>query len=171
MTDKDIDLTDIQCFGYTVPKSESWFELLKIVQSSGWKSIDLKQFESSLNKNTIQSYPSLCTIKFKNIANDFSYVVAFDNFRKKWTFRVEDSPENAVDETEKKDFFKSETFKKTTTKADDLISRAVGLAKNMLLQKIEEGAFIGLDEIKFEAVLNFAEQPDLRSNLRLGKSI
>jgi hypothetical protein len=106
--------------------------LLKKAQTSGWKNIDLHKLEHSLIINTSQCYESLCSITFKNIATDIIYTVKFDNFKKKWIFRVKDSLEKAVDIEDKKAFFSSETFKKTVTRANETISYALALVKHVL---------------------------------------
>jgi hypothetical protein len=45
----NIDPKNIACFGFTLPRKDSWYVLLHSVVDNGWKSIDETIFEKTLN--------------------------------------------------------------------------------------------------------------------------
>jgi hypothetical protein len=52
----NIDPKNIACFGFTLPRKNSWYVLLHSVADNGWKSIDETIFEKTLNDNVKSSY-------------------------------------------------------------------------------------------------------------------
>ena len=104
----NIDPKNIACFGFTLPKKDSWFQLLHPVATQGWQSIDEKQFEKSLNDNVIAAYQNMVSMSFKDLDTDFDYLAGFDNQLKLWKIELPDSSDDAIDQNDKKEFFKSE---------------------------------------------------------------
>ncbi len=52
----NIDPKNIACFGFTLPRKDSWYVLLHKVPNGGWKNINEKLFEDDLQKNVVASY-------------------------------------------------------------------------------------------------------------------
>lgn len=167
----NIDPKNIACFGFTLPKKDSWYYLLHPVATQGWQSIDEEQFEKSLNDNVIASYQNMVSMSFKDLDTDFDYLVGFDNQRKLWKIEMPDSSDDAIDQNDKKEFFKSELFKKTCKRADEILTNAYASCKNMVMPEVEHGRFIDLDDIKLSAILYMLDDPQFRKNLKLGKYI
>jgi len=118
MSMENIDLRNIACFGFTMPRKESWRTLLKKVSSNGWKSVDDRLLEKSLVENVKSSYVSMVSMSFKDLDTDVDYIASFDNNLKQWKLEIPDSPPDALDPNDMNAFFKSEQFKKVCVKAD-----------------------------------------------------
>lgn len=169
MNMENLDIKDIVCFGFSVPKNECWFQVLHTVNSSGWKSIDMKKFEKNLNDNIIASYNSLVGIRFIDLDTDTEYFCEFNNQKKAWTLQIPGSPDDAVDPEDKKEYFKSEAFKRTTKRAHEILSQSIKSYEVNIKPKLEAGDFINIDETKAEAVEYFINDPQLLKNLKNGK--
>lgn len=165
----NIDPKNIACFGFTLPKKDSWYYLLHPVATQGWQSIDEEQFEKSLNDNVIASYQNMVSMSFKDLDTDFDYLVGFDNQRKLWKIEMPDSSDDAIDQNDKKEFFKSELFKKTCKRADIILSQAYKSCTAMIMPEVKKGRFIILDEIKLEALIDMLNDPVFRKNLKTGR--
>lgn len=168
---ENIDLHDIACFGFTVPRVESWCVLLRSISSGGWKNVDTAEFEKSLAANVISSYENLVSVSFKDLDTDFEWLCGFDNKLKLWKLELPGSPDDAVDPADKKAFFKSETFKKTCKRADEILSNALKSCESVVMPAVEQGMFINVDDIKLEAVLHMLSDSALRKNLKAGKYV
>lgn len=171
MNMENIDLHDIACFGFTVPRADSWYVLLHKVASGGWKSIDTEKFEKSLAANIVSSYENLVSISFKDLDTDFEWLCGFDNKLKLWKLELPGSPDDAVDPADKKAFFKSETFKKTCKRADEILGNAYKSCMSTVMPAVEQGMFISIDDIKLEAVLHMLDDSSLRKSLKAGKYV
>ena len=165
----NVDPKNIACFGFSLPRKDSWYMLLHDVAAKGWKSIDKDKFEKTLNENVLGAYSHLVNFEFKDIDTDTDYLAVFDNKLKLWTLEIPGSSDEAVTKEDKKAFFKDEMFKKTCKRADEILTNAQKSCQNYILPEVEKGNFINLDEIKLEAVMDMIDDPQLRKNLRLGK--
>ena len=165
----NIDPKNITCFGFSLPRKESWYMVLHKAASDGWRAIDQKQFESNLDKNVKDSYEYMVKIEFKDLDTDFDYVVRFDNKIKMWEMVLPGSDEDAIDKKDKTEFFKSDLFKKTCKRADEILTNALKSCQNMIVPEVKRGRFINLDEIKFEAIIDMLNDPMFMKNLKRGK--
>lgn len=162
---------DIACFGFTLPRKESWYMLLHKVSSSGWKAVEDGKLEKSLAGNVKSSYENMVSMSFKDLDTDFEYLCGFDNKLKMWKLELPDSPDDAISKEDKKAFFKSEIFKRTCKRADEILTNAYESCKNMIMPEVEHGRFIELDETKLEAIMDMLDDPIFRKNLKIGKYV
>lgn len=167
----NIDPKNVACFGFTLPRKESWYVLLHSVSSNGWKSIDNKVFEKSLNDNVKFTYENMVSLSFTDLDTDIDYIAGFDNKLKLWNLIIPNSSAEALDPKDKKEFFKSDIFKKTCKRADEILTNAYKSCENMIIPEVKTGRFINLDEIKLEAIMDMLNDPTFRRNLKLGKFV
>ena len=64
----------------------------------------------------------MVSMSFKDLDTDFDYLAGFDNQLKLWKIELPDSSDDAIDQNDKKEFFKSEIFKKTCKRADVILN-------------------------------------------------
>lgn len=167
----NIDIKNIMCFGFSVPRKDSWFMQLHKVSSNGWKSIDQDKFETNLGINVKNAYDAMVKIEFKDLDTEFDYVVAFNNQLGRWEMSLPGSSEDAVDKADKTAFFKSKEFKKTCIRADEILTTAYKSCFNIIMPEVRKGRFINIDEIKLEAVMHMLDDPKFRKNLKHGKHV
>lgn len=55
---------------------------------------------------------------------------------------------------QKKEFFKSEIFKKTAVRAYEILVRAKDQIEKVVMKHIEQGELLEIDEIKLEAIVH-----------------
>jgi uncharacterized protein (DUF1778 family) len=108
-------------------------------------------------------------MSFKDLDTDFDYIVGFDNKLKLWKIEMPGSSDDAISKEDKKEFFKSEMFKKTCKRADEILTNAYKSCENMIMPEVKTGRFINLDETKLEAIMDMLNDPVFRKNLKLGK--
>lgn len=169
MSMKNIDLHDIACFGFTLPKDLSWYVLLHTVSTDGWKAIDEVAFEKSFSKNITSSYENMISISFKDLDTDFTYLCGFDNNAKLWKLEMPGSPSDVISNDDYKAFFKSEVFKKICKRADAVLTNALNSCTKYVMPEIKQGKFIEVDTIKLEAILYMLNDSIFRKNLKTGK--
>ena len=167
----NIDLKNITCFGFTLPRKDSWYIVLHKVSSAGWKSIDVNKFQKQFNENVLGSCDYMVNIQFKDIDSDTEFLAVFDNVKKLWKLEIPGSPDDAVSKTDKKAFFSNEMFKKTCKRAEEILTNAASSCQNMIMPEVEKGNFIDVDEIKLEAVLDMINDSSFMKNLKMGRYI
>lgn len=167
----NVDLKNIACFGFTLPRKDSWYVLLHKVVSEGWKSIDIDTFQKTLNENVLEAYEHIVNILLRDIDTDTEYLARFDNKKKLWKLEIPGSDDDAVSPEDKKAFFKDENFKRTCKRADEILKNALTSCENMIMPEVEKGNFINVDEIKLEAILDMIKDQTFMKNLKLGKYI
>lgn len=167
----NVDLKNIACFGFTLPREESWYMVLHKVNSSGWKSIDMDAFQKTLNENVLGAYQYMVNIQFRDIDTDTEYLAVFDNQKKMWKLEIPGSDDDAVSPDDKKAFFKDEQFKRTCKRAEEILKNALKSCEGMIMPEVEKGKFIDVDEVKLEAILDMIKDPSFMKNLKMGKYI
>ena len=167
----NIDLKNIECFGFTFPRKDSWYVVLQKSVSKGWKSIDIDTFQKTLNENVLRSYEYIVNILSRDIDTDTEYLASFNNKKKLWKLEIPGSDDDAVSPEDKKAFFKDENFKRTCKRADEILKNALASCENMIMPEVEKGNFINVDEIKLEAILDMIRDQTFMKNLKLGKYI
>lgn len=167
----NVDLKNIACFGFTLPREESWYMVLHKVNSSGWKSIDMDAFQKTLNENVLGAYQHMVNIQFRDIDTDTEYLAVFDNQKKMWKLEIPGSGDDAVSPDDKKAFFKDEQFKRTCKRAEEILKNALKSCEGMIMPEVEKGKFIDVDEVKLEAILDMIKDPSFMKNLKMGKYI
>lgn len=166
-----VDIKNIFCFGYGIPKKDSWQTMLQQVNNSGWKSIDADKFEKLFNENVLATYESLIGIQFTDLDSDIEFKASFNNQKKLWKLEIPGSPDDAVSEEDTRAFFKDEVFKKVCKRADELLTNAYASCIDKVMLRVEKGMMISVDETKLLAIVHFLEDTLLRKNLKLGKFI
>ena len=167
----NVDLKNIACFGFTLPRKDSWYMVLHKAASSGWKSIDVDLFQKTLNENVLGAYEHMVNIQFVDLDTDTEYLAVFDNKRKLWKLEIPGSDDEAVSLEDKKAFFKDEQFKRTCKRAEEILTNALKSCESMIMPEVEKGNFINVDEIKLEAILDMIKDPSFMRPLKLGKYI
>lgn len=165
----NIDPKNIACFGFTLPRKDSWYVLLHNVPNGGWKNINEKLFEDDLQKNVVASYQNMVSMSVKDLDTDFEYLIGFDNQLKLWKMELPGSADDAIELNDKKEFFKSDIFKRTCKRADEILTNAYKSCTSMIMPEVKKGRFINLDETKLEAIMDMLDDPVFRKNLKLGK--
>lgn len=167
----NVDLKNIACFGFTLPKKDSWYVVLHKAASEGWKAIDMDTFQKTLNENVLGAYEFMVNIQCKDIDTDTEYLAIFDNQKKLWKLEIPGSDDAAVSPEDKKAFFKDEQFKRTCKRANEILNNVLKSCESMIMPEVEKGNFIGVDEIKLEAILDMIKDPSFMNNLKMGKYI
>jgi len=161
MNFENIDITDIECFGFSSPKKDCWLTQLRKAQEFSMIQ-DVKKFEDSFASNIESSYYRLCGVTFKDLDTDLVYYASFVNGWKKWDLEVEDGKAEVPLE-EKKTFFKTDEMKKIAARAAKYIEDAAAMYEKSVKEQIEEGNLLKVDESKLEALIKQATDASLLS--------
>ena len=137
--------------------------------SKGWKAVDVKKAEQSLKANVETCYKTLVTADFEDLDDSIHYTVFFDNQKKLFDLKLTNSTAGEVLPEQKKELFKSETFKKTAARAYEILLRSKKLVEDLLDDHIEAGEMLAVDETKLSAILSMLEDQQLLKNFRLRK--
>jgi hypothetical protein len=82
------------------------------LSAHGLNNIDKTAFEKSLADNVKFTYENLISISFVDLDTNTNYLVGFENKLKLWHLTIPDTTDEAIDDNDKKEFFKSDIFKK-----------------------------------------------------------
>lgn len=167
----NIDLKNIACFGFTLPRKDSWRTVVHKVEASGWKSVDMDSFQKTLNENVLGAYEHIVNIQFMDLDTDTEYLAVFDNQKKLWKLEIPGSDDEAVSPEDKKAFFSDEQFKKTCKRAVEIMANALEMAEEVIMPEVKKGRFIDVDEIKLEAIIDMLKDQSFMSPLKLGKYV
>ena len=85
--------------------------------------------------------------------------------------KLTDSENGEILPEQKKELFKSETFKKTAARAYEILERAKTLIDDAVDDHIEAGEMLEVDETRLAAILNMLEDQQLLKNFRLRKYV
>ena len=85
--------------------------------------------------------------------------------------KLTDSENGEILPEQKKELFKSETFKKTAARAYEILERAKKLIDDAVDDHIEAGEMLEVDETRLSAILNMLEDQQLLKNFRLRKYV
>lgn len=69
---------------------------------------------------------------------------------------------------QKFDCFNNPDMKKIVARANEVLIRAVALAKEKVMQHVEAGELLKVDENKLDAIISFVDDKPLMSNLKKG---
>lgn len=168
-----LEITSVNCFGYTYPCIEDWKHLADMSISAGWKNIDVKRLHKSLAKNVIQSYDKLCSFELKDHESDFEYSIWFDNNQKKWNLDYSNLTSKAdippIDD--RKVMFTSELVKRLIRRAYEIISEAYELLDKIIISHIEQGELLDVDEIKLDRIIDLINDSYAMSNFKMIKFV
>ena len=167
----NIDIKNITCFGFQAPQKKSWLTQSRNLSAHGLNNIDKTAFEKSLADNVKFTYENLISISFVDLDTNTNYLVGFENKLKLWHLTIPDTTDEAIDENDKKEFFKSDIFKKICKRSIQIMTQAFDICKNHIMPIVSKGEFINLDEIKLEAILALLDDPTVKSNIKQGKHI
>lgn len=168
---QNLDIKKIEVFGWTSPKSQCWWYICNPAISKGWKAIDQKKAEQSLKANVEACYKTLFSADFEDLDDSIHYTVFFDNQKKLFDLKLTNSEDGEILPEQKKELFKSETFKKTALRAYEILERAKKLIEDLLDDHIEAGELLEVDETKLSAILSMLEDQQLLKNFRLRKYV
>lgn len=169
MNINNIDVQNIECFGYSEPKEDCWLNMLRKAAGRTWKGVDLAKFEKSLASNVKCTYFRIAGITFTDIGTGFKYFASFDNGLKHWTLEMPESSPDAIDPKDVVDFFNSDWFKKLAKRCDQILTRALDYYKERVKPVLEAGKLLEVDETRLEAIVYLLEDPEVRKNLRMAK--
>ena len=166
---QNLDVKKVEVFGWTSPRQDNWWYICNPAMSKGWKAVDVKKAEQSLKANVETCYKTLFTAEFEDLDDSIHYTVFFDNQKKLFDLKLTNSTAGEVLPEQKKELFKSETFKKTAARAYEILLRSKKLVEDLLDDHIEAGEMLAVDETKLSAVLSMLEDQQLLKNFRLRK--
>ena len=168
---QNLEVKKIEVFGWTSPKKDNWWYIVNPSVSKGWKSIDAKKAERSLAANVQTCYKTLFTADFEDLDDGIRYTAFFDNQKKLFDLKLTDSENGEILPEQKKELFKSETFKKTAARAYEILERAKKLIDDAVDDHIEAGEMLEVDETRLAAILDMLEDQQLLKNFRLRKYV
>lgn len=116
-------------------------------------------------------YTSLATIDIADLDDSIEYRLTFDNFKRLWKVELKnvkqpDSPDAEVDPKFKIDFMRDDLVKKIVQKAYSELTDAKRCLEDIVLQKVEAGDYIDIDETKLEAIADMLKDQVLMANLK-----
>lgn len=165
-----LDLRSAKCFGYSVPRENSWQYLAVQADELGWGHIDVKQLERNLAKNVEDSYYSIAQFRMENVSDGLSYDVRFDNNKAMWTVAITNSPKAEITPEQQIAFFKSELFIKTAKHTYYKLIDALKAYNEVIQQHMSDGSLLLVDVVKLDAILHFLNSKHFLENLRNGKN-
>lgn len=172
MAMQNLDIKKIDIFGWSLPKSDCWWYIIGQAISNGWRgwqSIDVKKVEQSLKTNILSSYNRLFSSVFEDLDDSIHYTVYFDNQKRLFNLELTNTKTGEILPEQKKEFFKSEIFKKTAARAYEILVRAKDQIEKFVMKHIEQGELLEIDEIKLEAIVHMLNDQVLMKNFRLAK--
>lgn len=151
--------------------SKNWTSLAGKAVSYGWRSVDKKALESTLAADAVKSYSRLFESVFEDLDDGIYYTVWFDNAKKLYCLELTDGKDNGAELMleQKREFFKSEMFKKTSKRAAELVERAKKIYTSCVKDHLESGELLEVDETKMSAIESFLNDEQLMRNFRLAK--
>ena len=171
MNMQNLDIKKIEVFGWTSPTSQCWWYICNPAISKGWKAIDSKKAELSLQANVDVCYKTLFVAEFEDLDDSIHYTVFFDNQKKLFDLKLTNSKNGEILPEQKKELFKSETFKKTVARAYEILERAKKQIEDLLDDHIEAGEMLEVDEVRLAAIIDMLEDQQLMKNFRLRKYV
>ena len=165
----NIDVRDIACFGFSMPKQDCWLEMLRKADGRSWRGVDMARFEKALANNVESSYFRIAGITFVDLDTDTTYFASFHNGLKFWTLEIPDSSLDAVAPKDVVDFFNSDWIKRIAKRCDEILTRALDYYQDRVKPVLEEGKFLSVDETRLEAIEFLLQDPEVRKNLRMAK--
>ena len=169
MAMQNLDIKNLELFGWTLPKNACWWYILNSSISKGWNNVDVKKAEESLKDNIQHCYERLFQAEFEDLDDSIHYTVFFNNQKKLYDLELTNSNSGEILPEQKKEFFKSEMFKKTATRANELLLRAKKLVENVVIKHVEDGELLAIDEIKLEAIIDMLNDQQLMKNFKYAK--
>lgn len=166
---QNLDIKKLEVFGWSHPKKDCWWYIINPSISKGWHSIDVKKAEQSLKTNILSSYTRLFSSDFEDLDDSIHYTVYFDNQKRLFNLELTNTKNGEILPEQKKEFFKSDLFKKTAARAYEILVRAKEQIENIVMTHIEQGELLEIDEIKLEAIIHMLNDQVLMKNFRLAK--
>ena len=164
---KNLDVTDIGIFGKSMPKEKCWTWMLKKAGSFDTVS-DKKAFEKSLKWNVEASYYRLVGITFKDLDTDTEWFASFIPDMKKWELEIPSSNKALISPDQKFDCYHNPEIKKIVEHAADVLTQAAQVCKEQVLQYVEAGELLSVDETKLDRILDAVDDKQLMANLKKG---
>lgn len=164
---KNIDITNITVFGKNMPKGKCWTNLIK--KAKDFSLIDKKKFEESLKWNVEGSYYRLASIIFKDLDTDIEWFLSFITGMKKWNLELGIDSKKAdytVTPDQKFDALNNPDIKRVIEKMNTVMLDAAALCKEKVMQHVEAGELLEVDETKLERVLDAIDDSTLMGNLK-----
>lgn len=117
------------------------------------------------------AYSSLATLDIKNLDDSIEYRLSFSNQRKLWnlTLKNTENPEDPAAEVDPKfkiDFMKDDYIKKAVLQVWAKLEDTRRTLEKIVMQKIETGEYIDINETKLEAELHMLQDQTLMANLK-----
>lgn len=118
------------------------------------------------------SYVNLFKAAFKDADTDTDYEVVFDNSKKLFVLSIKDSPDAEVPAEDKKEFFKSDLFKRTSKAALEKITRAFKLYETVVKPHLgDPHLVVDVDTTKAEAIEDIALQEIRDDNVVINSEV
>lgn len=171
MSMENLELVQIETFGWSYPKSDCWWYILNPSISKGWKNVDVKKAERSLKSNVDTCYKTLFTCELHDLDDEVNYTVFFDNRKKLYDIKLTDSTKGEVLPEQKRLLFRSDIFKRTAQHAYELVLRGKKLIEDCVDDHIEAGELLEVDETKLAAIMDMLQDQILLKNFRLRKYV
>lgn len=164
---KNIDIKNITVFGKSMPKDKCWASMLS--KAKDFSLIDKNKFEDSLKWNVEASYYRLASITFKDLDTDIEWFLSFITDQKKWDLELGiDSPkaDATVTPDQKFDALNNPDIKRVVEKMNSVMLDAAALCKEKVMQHVEAGELLAVDETKLDRVLDAIDDSILMANLK-----
>ena len=164
---KNVDIKNITVFGKSMPKDKCWANMLS--KAKDFSLIDKKKFEDSLKWNVESSYYRLASITFKDLDTELEWFLSFITDQKKWDLELGIDNEKAdatVSPDQKFDALNNPDIKRVIEKMNSVMLNAAAACKEKVMQHVEAGELLDVDETKLERVLDAIDDNVLMANLK-----
>ena len=99
------------------------------------------------------------------------WIAKFINDKSLWKLEIKDSPKAEVLDDDKSTFFVSENFVNLVRKCGDILDNAKNKIENVLMNHLENGELLQVDEVKLAAILFWLNDKQFMENFRTCKYI
>ena len=117
------------------------------------------------------AYETLATIYIKDLDSSIEYSLKFDNSKRLWDVQLKNvknpnEPDTEVDPKFKIDFMRDDFIKKIIAKVYTILKETLWTFEHIILQKINTGNYLDINETKLEAEIDMLKDQVLMSNLK-----
>ena len=160
-----------RCFGGFNEDEQTWISISDQSVNDGWNQIDIEQLEDSLTNDVNDSYYNIASLELLDAGTNIVWIAKFINDKSLWKLEIKDSPKAEVLDDDKSTFFVSENFVNLVRKCGDILDNAKTKIENVLMNHLENGELLQVDEVKLAAILFWLNDKQFMENFRTCKYI
>ena len=134
--------------------------------SKGWRSLDVDKIEDAIAKNVGKCYKSLVSAKVKDLDDDTTYSVGFDNMKKLYTLAIDGNDDAELEPSQYIDFFHSDFMKRFGKTAESRSKLALKAYNDIVKTHLDNSELLNVNEIQIEAVASMLSDPEVTRNIR-----